>query len=252
MTTDVLDVRGLPPVPPPDLVNFDSDDYSLPRWKVDKDTGSFVNTMTGEEKSELTAIVLKADKSRFYWPSDFKVDNLPICHSLDGLRPVDQTDTNPWGGKRNKAGIWCIGCAASAWNNGERPKCAVSYNYLLLDVETDVMAVLNLSRARTKTAKALNSLWRLNGVRFSVRLFTEVEQSPRGSFYQVRFALADKQKNWGEYALQMHQTKDMRLTGSIEQSHEFDTEELIIEGLTTPQNIDKETGEVKEESDIDF
>lgn len=220
------DFNNLSPIP--DDVDFDSEDVSLPRWKVDKDNGFFVNTMTGEQKEHLVAVVIRADKSRFCWPSEFDTTNKPVCYSVNGIFPVDQS--GKFGAKVGN-GYVCKGCPLAEWTQGQKPPCAISYNYLLLDTETEILSVLNLSRSRTKTARSLNSFWRLNGVMFSLLFYSEKTKTTKGSFYDVKFQISEKLTAdvWPNFARKMLQTKTMLLTSSIT---DVDREELDEADLT--------------------
>jgi hypothetical protein len=224
--------------PLPQDVSFSPDDYILPRWKIDKRTGFFVNTVTGEEKQTLLAIIIKVDKSKFMWPKKYGESNLPDCYSVNGITPFD--DNTRYGQFRNGVKS-CVGCPLAEWVNGEKPRCAISYNYLLADLDTDQLAVLNLSRSRSKTARGLNSWWKFNGVKYSVSFFTEIEKTPGGDFWQVRYQICEKINEWQPYAIQMLESKTIELTGSMEIARLELTEP---EELTTDINLT--TGEVSE------
>jgi len=203
---------------------FDTEDYSLPRWKIDKQSGDFTNTVSGEVKSIIRAIIIKADKSRFFWPEKFNKDNQPVCYSVDGVRPEDQSKKQRYGVKTPNGGIICAGCPAAQWVGDEKPKCSISYNYLLLDLDTGLLSVLNLSRARAKTARAINSIWRLQGVRTPIVLTTVFERGDAGDYYGIEFTAEPSLTDWMEYARQMLSSKSLRLTGTlqaaIEETHE--------------------------------
>jgi hypothetical protein len=225
-------------------VSFDSEDYALPRWKIDKATGEFVSTVTGESKPHIMAVIIKADKSRFMWPQKFNKDNLPDCYSTNGVFPVDSGTKY---GTFNDRGVKvCNNCPMAEWVNGDKPRCAVSFNYLLLDLDTDQLSVLNLSRSRAKTAKALNSLWRLNGVQFALTFYTEIEKNPSGDFWQVKFQMAQRVERWQPYAIKMIESRNIELTGSIETVKDELTE---LEEITKPE-VDPQTGEVIDKFDF--
>ena len=236
MSTEVQIYSPLPEV------SFEPEDLTLPRWKVDN-SGKFVNTVTGEEKEQLTIIILKADRSRFYWPETFSPENLPLCYSVNGVFPEDQSTSF---GKEVNGRKVCNGCSMANWSNGSKPKCAISYNYLLMDLETERMAVLNLSRARTATARALNSQFMSRGIKDTILLYTEREKASNGvSFWQVRFQVVEtlEPESWQEFAMMMHRSKPLELTGSIEQVKE----EVVIEASPAPNiQVNPETGEVTE------
>lgn len=223
--------------PMQDDLNFGNDDLTLPRWKINK-VGMFVNTMTNEEKPELTAVPLRADVSRFMWPPKFAAGNLPLCYSTDGITPSIDA------GYSDK----CSTCPMQQWQNGDKPKCAKSYNYLLLDTETGIPSVLNLSRARTVTARALNSFFKLNGVRFTIRFYTVLEQADAGEYWQVKFVIVEQNRNWQQYAMLMLENRGLLLTGDIAIERELAADVVIDQPtIETPKRkINKETGEVIE------
>ena len=216
--------------PTQDDLNFTSEDLSLPRWKIGKQDGLLINTMTGEQKSQLIAIPIRADYSRFMWPDKFNSTNLPVCYSSNGFVPdVD-----------NPPAERCTICPMAEWIDGKRPKCGKSYNYLLLDAETDILSVLNLSGARVPTARALNSFFRLNGVKFKLTFNTELERSAKGEFWQVHFKIADRNKEWWQYARLVQDNRGLLLTGGVNVELDNVTDSVI------PVSIDPETGEVTE------
>lgn len=198
-----------------DDLQFSAEDLSMPRWKIDK-SGNFANTMTGEIKSLLNVVPVRADVSRFYWPPEFKPDNLPICYSSNAITP----DVN------NPVSAHCVDCPAALWTD-EKPRCAKSYNYLLLDIETDILSILNLSRARTPTARALNSFFRLNGVKFTLQFSTSFERTQRGEFWQVCFTILHKNPDWYEYARMISSNRGLLLTGGVSTERETIAEEIV-------------------------
>jgi hypothetical protein len=196
-------------------MEFDAGDFTMPRWKIGKD-GSFQNTMTGEQKQILLTIPLVAKKSRWYWPEDYDPKNKPLCYSVNSVFPVEPVYAEV-----------CAQCPMQIWEEDEekpgkvrKPKCAKAYDYLLYDLESEQSAVLSLSRARMTTARAFNSFFKLNGVKFTVRFYTKIEQSASGiEFYQVKFEIYQKNEKplMLEAAHMMLDNRDTPICGLIQQ-----------------------------------
>jgi len=231
-----------------DLLGFDSDDFLLPRVKINKDNGLFVCDAMGIERESLHVVILKIAKSRFMWPKKFDRNAVPECYSRDSQTPVDPP---PGAGmKLRKDGqeiITCTGCQFAKWQGGEKPRCAVSYDYLLYDLETDSVMVLNLSRARTITAKALNSFFKMHRVRFSVVLMTELESRDAGDFFQVKFQVKDRLgERLDEMKERLTESRDLLLTANVAEIRELQNG-MIAEPVGEPddtRDIDPETGEI--------
>lgn len=233
----------------------DPEDYSFPRWRIDRNSGLFVNDMMGTEREIIQAILLGWDKSRILWP-EYGKDNgnkLPKCYSINGVFPVNQSDSNPYG-RRDEAGrIWCTGCPKSSWDFG-KPECAITYNYLLLDMDDEMPGVLNLARTRVKVAKSLNGFHRLNTLggrpKRWVQLYTEQEDTDFGKIWGVKFQRGELlSQDWQDTAQEMMaQVQHFVLTGDMRGDWDNagpDTEPGPTAALTEP-TINPETGEVYE------
>lgn len=217
--------------------DFDETDMVLPRWRISKENGGFYNNVTGEDRPQLIAVIIRADKSRFCWPPEFREDNLPLCYSIDGMQPIKQID-NEWAMHHDGA-YWCKGCEMTSWVSG-RPPCSISYNYLLCDVDDGAMAVLNLSRARAKVARELNSFWKLYGVSRPVRLWTERYNHAKGAFYQVHYAIEPRNADWTTYVALMLANRGTHLTSTLTDIRT----ELLEEPDFEDRAINTETGEI--------
>jgi len=222
----------------PEADSFDETDLVLPRWRISKEDGTFLNNVTGESRPQLEVVIIRADKSRFYWPPEFREDNMPLCYSIDGIHPVNQNADENQCGYRHDGYIWCKNCPMALWTTG-KPACAISYNYLLCDVDDGSMAVLNLSRARAKVGRELNSCWKLYGVSRPVLLWTERFNHVKGTFYQVRYQVQPRLSSWTNYVSLMLANRGTRLTSTLT--------EIKVELLEEPEEeraINTETGEL--------
>jgi hypothetical protein len=220
----------------PEVDSFDETDLVLPRWRISKEDGQFLNNVTGESRPQLEVVIIRADKSRFYWPPEFREDNMPLCYSIDGIHPAIRPDG--WGTHRDDQ-IWCKGCVASLWDEG-KPLCSISYNYLLCDIDDGSMAVLNLSRARAKVGRELNSCWKLYGVSRPVLLWTERFNHVKGTFYQVRYQIQPRLGSWSNYVSLMLANRGTKLTSTLT---EIKTE-LLEEPEAEDRAVNTETGEL--------
>jgi len=220
----------------PETDGFDETDLVLPRWRISKEDGQFLNNVTGESRPQLEVVIIRADKSRFYWPPEFREDNMPICYSIDGIHPATYPDNL---GNHYDNQIWCKGCEMASWDKG-KPPCSISYNYLLCDIEDGSMAVLNLSRARAKVGRELNSYWKLYGVSRPVLLWTERLNHVKGTFYQVRYQVQPRLGSWTNYVSLMLSNRGTKLTSTLT---EIKTE-LIEEPEVEERTINTETGEL--------
>lgn len=191
-------------------LDFDLTDFSLPRWKIGRD-GLFQNTMTGERKPEIAAIVVKVARSRFYWPTIFSPDNLPICYSTNSVYPSPDSA---------QICEHCADCPEQEWKTLKgkkvKPNCSITYDYLIYDVETEIPSVLSLSRSRVSTARALNSLFQTTGVKFVTRFFCRLEKSGSGTeFYNVHFSISEKNPQYADYLKLMIENRATPLCGLI-------------------------------------
>lgn len=211
---------------------FGGEDFVIPRWRIDKNSGEFVNSVTGASKAKLVAVVLRIVRSRIYWGKFQGKDTELLCYSVDGKMPADQ-DT-PYGAMdaETKTKL-CNGCAMSEWTNSKRPKCSELFNYLLLEPNSNVPSVLSLSRMRMRMARELNTLVRFSGVKRWIEFSTMLESHPNGDFFQLQIRESEYNDQWLEYARQVLKTKTLKLTSPEQQSN--DNSETVI---------DPETGEV--------
>lgn len=227
----------------------DPEDYSFPRWKVDRQSGIFINDMMGTEAEHLEVILLGWDKSRILWPEyGDNGSKLPLCYSVNGVYPVNQLEANPYGRRDDVGRIWCTGCPKAQWLD-DKPECSITYNYLMLNLEDEMPGVLNLARTRVKTAKALNGFHRLNTLtgkpKLWLTIYTELEKTARGNVWAVKFQkgepLTPEQQSMAK-EMMLHM-QEFVLTGDMRDWDESGPEPATA-GQAAEPTIDPETGEV--------
>lgn len=106
---------------------------TLPTFSLDYAAGTFTNTLTGEQTTEITAVVLAQREGRVLWPSSLNPDPRPEC--------VDGSKYGP-----------CQECRFADWGeNGEPPVCSEELT-LLLWLPADFQLVeLTARRSQVKT-----------------------------------------------------------------------------------------------------
>ena len=106
---------------------------TLPTFSLDYAAGTFTNTLTGEQTTEITAVVLAQREGRVLWPSSLNPDPRPEC--------VDGSKYGP-----------CHECRFTEWGeNGEPPVCSEELT-LLLWLPADFQLVeLTARRSQVKT-----------------------------------------------------------------------------------------------------
>ncbi len=190
---------------PTDVEGVDAlgrEDMSIPRLELvqaqsdvpdaDQHLGQWYNTLTGEYKKTVKAVLLSLGMGRAAFPRDFSRDSEPLCASDDGIvaRPeyagVVVTDT--------KLGITseilgeCAMCVFSKFGpNGESPLCPKAYVYAMLDVETGLPFVARMQRTATKAAKQINTIAKMQGRKKLIVLASKKVTSDTGNYYEPTF-----------------------------------------------------------------
>jgi hypothetical protein len=221
-------------VPQEMLEGFNDADLILPRWRIDRWSGLFVNDVIGLEEAKLNVVIIRVSKSRILWPDTFSVDGVPLCFSANGLTP-----------ENTRIAQNCRICQFSAWGkNGEKPKCTEQFNFLVKD-EWGNIAILSLGRTRLKVAKSLYSLWRMTATTKIIDLSTEVEKGDKGQYFQVTYRVVGvNNEAMADYQL-MRENATVKLTSSFERE---ETEVTIPNGKI----VDQDTGEITESEEITF
>lgn len=235
---------------PSGLTDLDQDLFSFPIWSLlhtGPNAGKFENSLTGQLTSQIECIVLKVSQSRFKWPEKFEPKNvLPVCYSINGLQPADQIGAleNGLGVKSaNSNQLFCqavnqagknIQCPAQQWIKGNRPTCSLIINYLVVDIDTGVPALIRFQRGALDNAKKLNTFVRGFGVTHSVIIRPETTTSQAGyTYFRPKFEPGQPIDQPALYAAMVAQMRDVPLTSIIE--------DMRPEVFTS---INPETGEV--------
>ncbi len=179
----------------PQEMSFDMQ-VSLPKFTIDKDTGTIRHSFGDECKTLHAAMIYAGFTHRMLWPERFKMGNQPLCRSHNNKYPVERDPMINTFGAESNGQRTCMGCPMTEWTeeNGERikPRCALVISALVIDLETEMPGVLSLARTRLRTAEELTRFWGITGFRFSVYISTEKMQSPSGPYYQVNFKRGEK------------------------------------------------------------
>ncbi len=172
----------------------DLDDFQLPRWRIDKDNGTFIHDY-GDQKEIISTALLKVSKSRVMWPARYAENSRPECRSHNLAHPEELDPVKaPFGMVDTNNLRTCAGCPLAEWtDDGQeriKPQCALTYDLLLLDLETGMLGVLSLMRTRAKVGQVLNGFWKMTHMRFGIRLGTEKVNGPAGQWWGVTFERA--------------------------------------------------------------
>ena len=139
--------ENLPAKPEDFARNYIPDEeLPMPRLRiVQKDTdehpaGVFVNTQTEETFAEVECIILGLRRGRVRWDPTLKNMEEPLCRSRDAVTGVG----DPGGD--------CAGCSYAAWNEDEKPGCALVYDFIGLD-GTGAPFLFSTSRTGIKPAR---------------------------------------------------------------------------------------------------
>lgn len=190
---------------PTDVEGVDAlgrEDMSIPRLELvqaqsdvpdaDQHLGQWYNTLTGEYKKTVKAVLLSLGMGRAAFPRDFSRDSEPLCASDDGIvaRPeyagAIVTDTKL--GIRAEIMGECATCIFSKFGaNGEAPLCPKAYVYAMLDIETGLPFVVRMQRSATKAAKQINTIAKMQGRKKLIVLASKKVQSDTGNYYEPIF-----------------------------------------------------------------
>lgn len=183
----VLDDAGLD-----GLEDIDQSDLMLPRVRViqptsklDGPAGSFHNSLSGESKPQIHAVLLRVTKSRVCWdPSDLAAP--PLCASDDARTP-----------RAANLGTYsadCASCPMAQWGkDGEPPQCRLTYNFLAADLDDEgTPFILSLAGASVKNARKIVSVFVLKRKKlFSrpVKIESVEVKNDRGRYFEVVLSL---------------------------------------------------------------
>lgn len=213
--------------------DIDTSDMSIPRLRIVGDRAVFVDSLSGQEYSELNAVFLGLVKQRIMWDDDVEDNEKPLCKSpdfengfpnVDPKTPVDKQF--PWSTSNfNKPTddvqpvLHCASCVFKEWDKTKwkTPPCSEQHTYVLMyEAEPGAMvpALFTTQRSGMKGSKAyVSSFMRTKTPMFTVHTTVTLDPQRRGSVnYAVpvykRGAPTDE-NSWAEYAMNYRGIRDM-------------------------------------------
>jgi len=158
-----------------------------PQTRDDKSLkeGLFTSSLGGQ-KEKLRCVLLRVRPSRVYWPDfDPSEENpVPICKSNDARTPAKDIE--------EPMAPSCMGCPYSLWNDKaktpreKKPKCALVWNLLCLDMETGIPFVIAAKRTSIKPFRNYLTRFRLTR-RPTYSIETIITAKPVQSWYVLQF-----------------------------------------------------------------
>lgn len=213
-------VRTTPEPQVPGLESFGAEDSLMPRLRLvqaqsqfSDAIGKIFNNITNEAKDAVDVVVIGAKKARCRWPDGaFSRDQEPQCASDDaitareGMAGIDM---------RRTPTTVCDECVYSQWSTNEKdervpPACALSYNFLVVDVQDDLPALITFQRTSARAGRTLVTLVRAFGYRRAYRISTKQMTGPSGKFhvYEVGTGEAIIPERLSHYVAMAEQFKD--------------------------------------------
>lgn len=182
------------------------EDMSIPRLVLvqaqsdvpdaDQHLGAFYNSLTGEFKKPVTAVLLAVGMGRVAFPRKYDRASEPLCGSDDAIHPrAEYVNRNVQDSLlliESYIPEVCADCAFAQFGpNGETPMCAKNYIYFMLDVESGLPFIAQMQRTATKTAKQINTIAKMIGRKRLLVLSSKKVQSDTGSYYEPVFTAGD-------------------------------------------------------------
>jgi hypothetical protein len=167
--------------------NLDRSDQILPRLVLvqptsrleDAEPGQFHNSVLGTYVPEFTAVLLRVQKQRVFWPEGYNAEQDPNCASDDNIKPREEFS----GAYADQ----CAGCPMAQWGEGDTPpQCSLVYAYLLVDTDAGMPSLISLTRTSARTAKQLNTLFAAYRFSRQYHFTSEKVVNPKGTFYEWR------------------------------------------------------------------
>jgi hypothetical protein len=176
-------------IAPEGLEDIDARDIVFPRIKLIQPVsagdaggkpGEFINDLTGEVFGERKIQFARLAKGQVLWHEE---SDVPLCLSRDGKTPDTSIENPP--------SVECELCPQTQWVDGKRPNCAKTYEFAIVDLETGMPCVLQLSRTGEPAAKQAISYAFLNmapmrEVRCTLK--SKEVRSGRNTYYVVVFS----------------------------------------------------------------
>ena len=155
------------------LEDIEASDLVMPILSINHDDGTYVHSLSGEQKTSLKVIGLGVVKQRILWPADPGEKGVgPVCRSYDHTHGIpDQerfvTLTKKVPGNFDARTVLsgeplpCSECPLKEWGThpkGDGPWCNEQYSVPLLiiddDEETETPALISFQRSQIKPVKA--------------------------------------------------------------------------------------------------
>lgn len=181
---------------------LEREDFKLPIIRIVQATsrnappnsaGKFHNSVTGDVKDYMIVTVLKVAKTRILFPPEFSADSELLCASDDSKTAREQfigktiTDFNDY--PMYVIPSDCDSCVLQDWGpNREPPACALSYQYIVVDLESGMPGILGLKRTDVSMGRALNTLLATPGLK-KIRLSSEFVEKDVGQWWALRYQL---------------------------------------------------------------
>lgn len=187
------------------MEGLDRSDITLPRFQANCKSGVFINSLSKEETREINAILLSVRKGYVCWEEG---KTKPVCRSNDRITGVDS----------DREIQSCVECKKCQWgDNGEKPTCKATYEFLLLGDKQTVPYALTVKGASLKPAKNYMTYFVVNRIPLfscKTQIIMEQKSGDNGPYYIVTFSrLGDiEQAELFELAKQMEIYRNKEVT----------------------------------------
>ena len=182
------------------VTDLDQEDFKLPIIRIvqsesrnapEGSQGKFLNSVTNLVKEHMIITILRVGKTRILFPPIFRADSDILCASDDSRVPrnkfVGLTQTAFDNYPQYKIPQSCAECQFKEWGpNNETPCCALSYKYIVVDLEDGMPGILSLKRTDVSMGRALNTLLSTPGLK-KIRVSTEFVQKTEGQWFAFRY-----------------------------------------------------------------
>ena len=225
------------------LQHIDNSHVSMPRLTIEHEDGCFKDSLSQNNYSSLTVVILGLHKGRIMWPAEIgegEKQDAPLCKSPDFLNGFPNLDPDvaadkrfPWDasnynlgqalpltladGSQTQPALGCKDCRFKEWNtdpSGKKPWCSEEWTIPLLYLHEDQWnpALFTVRRSGLKNAKKYISGFATRKTPLFVATTTlSLDAQKRGN---VRYAtpvftkLGDTdQEYWHEYSDQFRSAK---------------------------------------------
>lgn len=165
--------------------------------------GKFHNSVTNVAKDYMIVTVLRVGKTRILFPPVFSADSEPLCASDNSKEPRPQFVGNtlldfPTTHPHFNVPASCDECTLKEWGlNNEPPDCALSYKYIMVDLEDGMPGILALKRTDVSMGRALNTLLSTPGLK-KLRLSSKFTEVGEGQWFAFRYTVMPKmeEEDW--------------------------------------------------------